>query len=136
MTCHLRRQLRGTLLHKSTIGLRKVRHPGCRSTRRFDAAPFLTARVRGGCILFERRQPLKIRGVYYQLIYHFVWATRSREPFLSTAVEGILIPSSRGQAERMAGAYRTVMLTLWVLTRSAGLLVYQASDASRSDAGA
>lgn len=35
---------------------------------------------------------MKRAGVFYQLIFHFIWATKNREPFLSPAVEERLIP--------------------------------------------
>jgi putative transposase len=35
---------------------------------------------------------LKRAGVFYQLVYHFVWATKNREPFLSPAIEGRVFP--------------------------------------------
>ena len=35
---------------------------------------------------------MKRAGVFYELIYHFVWATKSREPFLTPAVEQRLFP--------------------------------------------
>ncbi len=35
---------------------------------------------------------MKRAGVFYQLIYHFVWATKDREPFLNCNVEERLLP--------------------------------------------
>ncbi len=35
---------------------------------------------------------MKRTGVFYQLIYHFVWATKDREPFLNCNVEARLLP--------------------------------------------
>ena len=35
---------------------------------------------------------MKRAGVFYQLIYHFVWATKDRAPFLSSIVEERLLP--------------------------------------------
>ena len=35
---------------------------------------------------------MKRTGVFYQLVYHFVWATKDREPFLSRSVEERLLP--------------------------------------------
>ena len=35
---------------------------------------------------------MKRTGIFYQLIYHFVWATKDREPFLSSSVEARLLP--------------------------------------------
>jgi putative transposase len=35
---------------------------------------------------------MKRTGVFYQLVYHFVWATKDREPFLNCNVEERLLP--------------------------------------------
>lgn len=35
---------------------------------------------------------MKRAGVFYQLIYHFVWSTKSHEPFLTPAIEARLLP--------------------------------------------
>lgn len=35
---------------------------------------------------------MKRAGVFYQLIYHFIWATKNREPFLGPVVEDRLFP--------------------------------------------
>jgi len=35
---------------------------------------------------------MKRAGVFYQLVYHFVWATKNREPLLTTTVEERLLP--------------------------------------------
>ncbi len=35
---------------------------------------------------------MKRTGVFYELIYHFVWATKNREPYLTPTVEQRLIP--------------------------------------------
>ena len=37
-------------------------------------------------------------GVYTEAFYHFVWATRKREWFITDAVEGICIGSFTGSA--------------------------------------
>ena len=35
---------------------------------------------------------MKRMGVFYQLIYHFVWSTKNREPLLTPTVEARLFP--------------------------------------------
>ncbi|CAG0941278.1 hypothetical protein ANRL1_00485 [Anaerolineae bacterium] len=35
---------------------------------------------------------MKRTGVFYQLVYHFIWTTKNREPFLTPAVEERLFP--------------------------------------------
>jgi putative transposase len=35
---------------------------------------------------------VKRAGVFYQLIYHFVWGTRNHEPFLTSTTEARLFP--------------------------------------------
>ncbi|MBI4788734.1 MAG: IS200/IS605 family transposase [Chloroflexi bacterium] len=35
---------------------------------------------------------MKRTGVFYQLIYHFVWSTKNREPCLTATVEACLFP--------------------------------------------
>src|SRR2546422_4350861 len=35
---------------------------------------------------------MKRAGVFHQLVYHFVWATKNREPLLTTDVEKRLLP--------------------------------------------
>ncbi len=35
---------------------------------------------------------MKRAGVFYQLVYHFVWAKKNRAPLLTTAVEARLFP--------------------------------------------
>lgn len=35
---------------------------------------------------------MKRAGVFYQLVYHFIWATKNREPLLTPAVEEKLFP--------------------------------------------
>ena len=35
---------------------------------------------------------MKRAGVFYQLIYHFIWATKNREPYLTPTVETCLFP--------------------------------------------
>ncbi len=35
---------------------------------------------------------MKRAGVFHQLVYHFVWATKNREPLLTPAIEARLFP--------------------------------------------
>jgi len=35
---------------------------------------------------------MKRTGVFYQLIYHFVWGTKNHEPYLTPTVEALLFP--------------------------------------------
>ncbi len=35
---------------------------------------------------------MKRTHVFYQLVYHFVWTTKNREPLISSSVEHLLLP--------------------------------------------
>jgi hypothetical protein len=37
---------------------------------------------------------MKRTGVFYQLIYHFVWRTKNGEPYLTPTIEAACIPTS------------------------------------------
>ena len=40
-------------------------------------------------------------GVFHQLVYHFVWATKNREPLLTAAVEERLFPYVAGKCKEL-----------------------------------
>ncbi len=44
-----------------------------------------------------KRQTMKRRSAFYQLVYHFVWATKDRLPLLTLAVEARLFPYIGGK---------------------------------------
>ena len=44
---------------------------------------------------------MKRAGAFYQLVYHFVWGTRHRQPLITAAVESKLYPYLSGKCAEL-----------------------------------